>query len=195
MKIEKDKFVEIHYTLTDDDGNQLDSSVGRSPLGYVQGNGMLISGLEAQLEGKEAGDKFKAVVEAKDAYGEYNQMLVGQVPRSQFDEGIDIQVGMTFQASADDGSVFLVRIIDVNDDTVTIDGNHELAGKRLTFDVEVVNVRESTDADFNMGCGGCGGNCGGGCGSCGDGSCGEGSCECGSCGQDVSAGDSNGSQA
>ncbi len=179
MKIEKNKFVEIHYTLTDDDGNQLDSSSGRAPLGYVHGNGMLISGLESQLEGKEAGAKFKAVVEAKDAYGEYNDMLVARVPRSQFDGDVDIQVGMMFQATADDGTPFVVHVTEVSDDTITIDGNHELAGKRLTFDVEVVSVRESTEEDFNMGCG-----CGGGCGSCGGdcgGDCSDGSCGCSGC--------------
>ena len=177
MKIEGNKFVEIHYTLTDDEGTTLDSSVGRSPLGYVQGNGMLISGLEAQLEGKEAGEKFKAVVEAKDAYGEYNEMLVAEVPRSQFDGGAQIEVGMAFQATAEDGTPFIVHVTKVTDDLITIDGNHELAGKRLTFDVEVVSVRDSVPEDFNMGCGcgGCGGSCEGGCGEgCGcDGSCSE----------------------
>ena len=174
MKIEKNKFVSIHYTLTDEDGNQLDSSVGKAPLGYVQGNGMLIPGLEAQLEGKSAGEKFKAVVQPKDAYGEYNEQLIASVPKSQCDGAGEIEVGMAFQATAEDGTPFIVRVINVTDDAVTIDGNHELAGKVLTFDVEVVEVRDSTDADFNTGCGcGCGGSCGDG--SCG-GNCGDGSC-------------------
>ena len=175
MKIEKNKFVSIHYTLTDADGNQLDSSVGKSPLGYVQGNGMLIPGLEAQLEGKEAGAKFQAVVQPADAYGEYNEQLIATLPKSQFDGVGDIEIGMAFQATGEDGMPFIVRVVNVTDDSVTIDGNHELAGKTLTFDVEVVEVRDSTEDDFNTGCGcGCGGDCGG----CGDGGCGEGCVGC-----------------
>ena len=176
MKIEKNKFVSIHYTLTDDDGNRLDSSVGKAPLGYVQGNGMLIPGLEAELEGKEVGEKFKAVIQPKDAYGEYNEQLIATVPKSQFGDAGSIEVGMAFQAVADDNTPFIVRVINVTDDSVTIDGNHELAGKTLTFDVEIVEVRDSTEEDFNMGCGcgcGCGGNCEGGC----EGGCGE-NCGC-----------------
>ena len=70
MKIEKNKFVSIHYTLTDEDGNQLDSSVGKAPLGYVQGNGMLIPGLEAQLEGKSAGeDLYSSAGRGQEAHG------------------------------------------------------------------------------------------------------------------------------
>lgn len=180
MKIEKDKFVSIHYTLTDDDGLQIDSSVGKEPLGFVQGNGMIIPGLEAELEGKEAGDKFKAVVKAKDAYGEYNDKLIVELPKSQFDNPDSIEIGMAFQAIADDGTPFIVHVINVTDKTVTIDGNHELAGKNLTFDVEILEVRDSTEADFNQGCGcgGCGGNCGE---NCGEGGC-NGNCDGGNCG-------------
>lgn len=175
MKIEKNKFVAIHYTLTDSEGNQLDSSVGVAPLTYVHGNGMLISGLEAELEGKEPGAKFRTVIEPADAYGEYNKNLVAEVPRSQFEDGTPIEVGMAFQAQTPDGGYVIVRVINVTDDSVTIDGNHELAGKQLTFDVEVLEVRDATEEELNpsCGCGGCGGNCGsgdcgceGGCGGC-----------------------------
>ncbi len=178
MKIEKNKFVMIHYTLTDENGIQIDSSVGKEPLGYVQGNGMIIPGLEAQLEGKSVGDKFRAVIEPKDAYGEYNEKLVIELPKSQFDSPDSIEVGMTFHATSEEQGAFIVHVVNVTDNSVTIDGNHELAGKKLTFDVEIVEVRDSTEADFNQGCG-CGG-CGGGC----DGGCGDGGCEggCGSCG-------------
>lgn len=179
MKITKDTMVSIHYTLHDAEGNELDSSSGKEPLQYVHGNGMLIPGLEEMLEGKEPGLKFKAVIEPKDAYGEYNDKLVVEVPREQFETGTPIEVGMKFQAGTADGQVVVVRVIDVNDKIVKVDGNHELAGKQLTFDVEIVDVREATDEELASmgGCGGCGGHCGGeddgcgcngGCGGCGN---------------------------
>lgn len=175
MKIEKDKMVSIHYTLHDDAGNQIDSSVGKEPLEYVHGNGMLIPGLEAMLEGKEPGLKFKAVIEPKEAYGEYNSNLVIEVPKENFDEGMPVEVGMKFQASTADGQVCLVRVIEVSEKTVKVDANHELAGKQLTFDVEIVDVRDATEEELaNLG--GCACGCGGGCGGC-SGDCGE-SCGC-----------------
>lgn len=170
MKIEKDKMVQIHYTLKDDDGNQLDTSVGNEPLEYLHGNGNLIPGLEIQLEGKEPGQKFTAVIEPKDAYGEYDEKMIVEVPRNQFDSELPIQEGMAFQADTPEGPM-IVRVIKVTEETVTVDGNHELAGKTLHFDVEVVNVREATEDDLKpqsgCGCGNCGGDCGEGEGGCG----------------------------
>lgn len=185
MNIAKNTVVKIDYTLFDADGNQLDTSVGKQPLEYVHGNNMLISGLEAQLEGKTAGDKFRAVVEAKDAYGEYDQRLLIEVGKDQFDTDMPIEVGMAFQASAPNGGAMIVHVVKVTEKTVTVDGNHELAGKQLTFDVEVIDVREATEEDLNFGCGcGCGGGCGGDCGGNCDGECG-GDCGgeggCGNC--------------
>jgi FKBP-type peptidyl-prolyl cis-trans isomerase SlyD len=183
LNIAKDKMVSIHYTLKDAEGNLIDSSVGHEPLEYLHGNGNLIPGLESQLEGKAAGEKFTAAVEAKDAYGEYDEHMVVEVPRSQFDADAPIEVGMKFQADTQGGPM-IVRVTKVTDDTITVDGNHELAGKKLFFDVEVVNVRDATEEELKpQSCGGSCGNCGGGCeGGCGEGS-GEGcGCEGGCCG-------------
>ncbi|MCR5495269.1 MAG: peptidylprolyl isomerase [Treponema sp.] len=180
MRIAKNTMVSIHYTLHDAEGNQIDSSVGKEPLQYIHGNGMLIQGLEDMLEGKEPGIKFKAIIEAKDAYGEYNEKMVVEVPREQFAEGMPVEVGMQFQATTADGGACIVRVIEVSDKTVKVDANHELAGKQLTFDVEVLDVREPSEEELaNLGgcgggCGGCGGSCGGDCGSdCGCGGCGN----------------------
>lgn len=181
MKIANNTAVKIHYTLHDKDGIQIDSSVGKEPLEYIQGKGMIIPGLESMLEGKEPGIKFKAVIEPGEAYGEYNPQLVCEVPRSQFETDMPIEVGMAFQAGTPDGQALIVHVTKVTDDSITVDGNHELAGKQLTFDVEVVEVREATEEELNgcgCGCGGCGGGCEGSCG--GDCGCGGG-CE-GGCG-------------
>lgn len=186
MKIEKDKVVKIHYVLTDNEGKQIDSSKETEPLMYVHGNGYLIKGLEAELEGKEAGAKFKTTIAAKDAYGEYDEKLLVEVPKTQFDSSVEIEVGMQFQADGPMGPT-IVTVKKITDDKITVDANHELAGKDLTFDVEVVEVRDLTDQEkeqMTSGCGGCGGGCGGcggDCGSnCGDGGCGDG-CGCGGC--------------
>jgi len=185
MKIEHNKWVALHYTLKDDAGNQLDTSVGGAPLGYIHGNGYLIVGLENQLEGKEPGDKFSAVIEPKDAYGEYDPGIVVEVDREKFEFDGEIQIGMQFQVMTPRGPS-IVRVTEVNGDKIKIDGNHELAGKTLHFDIEVVEVREPTEEELNpVGCGGCGGgcggDCGGDCGGCGDGGCG-GEGGCGNCG-------------
>lgn len=188
MKIEKDKYVSIHYTLTDTDGNELDSSIGGEPLEYIQGNDFLIPGLERELEGKEPGAKFKCTIEPKDAYGERDERLVAKVPRDKFDSTEEIQVGMGFQVETP-GGLMIVTVIKVEDDMITIDGNPEMAGKTLNFDVEVVEVRDMTEdekaqLEFRaMGCGGGCGGCGGGCGNedcegCGGtGDCPEGKCK------------------
>lgn len=190
MKIELNKVVAIDYVLTDDDGKELDSSKMTGPLEYLHGRNNLIPGLESQLEGKNPGDKFTAVVAAKDAYGEYDPRLAVEVPKSQFDTSLPLEVGMKFQAETN-GGFTIVTITKISDETVTVDANHELAGKTLHFEVEVKDVREATPEQIERGSlatgcgcgGGCGGNCGeGGCGGegCGEGGCGgEGECSCG----------------
>ena len=177
MEIAYQKMVKIHYTLKDTDGNQLDSSVGGEPLEYMHGIGSLIPGLENQLTGRKAGDKFHAEIEPALGYGEYDEKLVAEVPRKQFDTGAEITVGQQFQADTATGPM-IVKVTKVSDDTITVDGNHELAGKTLCFDVEVVDVREPTEAELEPfvtegGCGGGCSSCGGGCASCGGG-CGGG---------------------
>ncbi len=177
MKIEQNKWVSIHYTLKDDNGNILDSSVGKEPLGYLHGNGYLIFGLENELEGKNPGDKFTAVIQPKDGYGEYDERLIIDVPRTQFETNQPIEVGMQFQVMTNQGPS-IVKVVEVGDEKIKIDGNHELAGKTLHFDVEVVEVREPTEEELNPV--GCGGGCGG-CGGCGDGGCDSCGGGCGGC--------------
>ena len=171
MKIEKNKWVAIHYTLKDDDGKLIDSSVGGAPLGYLHGNGYLIFGLENALEGKTVGDKFTCKIPPKDAYGEFDPELIIDVDKNQFDSAQPIKPGMQFQVMTPQGPG-IVTVKEVSDNKIKIDGNHELAGKNLNFDVEVVEVRDPTEEELNPQ------GCGGGCGSC----CGEeGGCE-GGCG-------------
>lgn len=183
MKITKDKVVQIDYILKDDEGRLLDSSKEGKPLEYLHGNNNLIPGLERELEGKEPGDSIVAVVAPKDAYGEYNDKLIVDVPRNQFDSDLSIDAGMQFQADTASGPM-IVRVIKIAGDTITVDGNHELAGKTLHFNIKIVNVRDATPEELQPSEGGCGGECGSCGGSCHgeEGSC-ENDCEGGCCGR------------
>ena len=151
MKIENDKWVEIHYTLKDDNGNQIDSSVGNEPLGYVHGRGYLISGLENQLAGHEPGDKFSAHIEPKDGYGEYDPEAVYMLERSMFPADFPIEKGRLVPLEDDEGNHLHSYIQEWNDETVTVDLNHPMAGKTLVFDCEIVSLRPGTAEEIEAG--------------------------------------------
>ena len=151
MTIAANKAVSIEYTLTNDDGDVIDSSTGGAPLVYLQGAGNIIPGLEKALEGKAVGDELEISVEPEDAYGEYSAELVSTLSSSMF-EGVDqLEVGMQFHASAPDGQMQIVTIRDLEGDDVTVDGNHPLAGQRLNFKVKVVAVREANAEELAHG--------------------------------------------
>lgn len=147
--ITADKAVTIHYAVKNPAGEVLDKSSEEQPLAFIFGRGMLIPGLEKALEGKTAGDTFSADVAAEEAYGERHDGLIQAVPRQMFGEN-EVEPGMQFRASTDQGEQS-VLVVEVNDDTVTVDGNHPLAGVNLSFDVEVVDVREATAEELEHG--------------------------------------------
>lgn len=150
MKISQNKVASIEYTLTDDSGEVLDTSVGGEPLAYIQGMGNIIPGLEAALEDKEVGDSLKVTVAPEDGYGEQNDALVQQVPREMF-QGVDeIEIGMQFHAQTAQG-LTVITVTEVIEDLITVDGNHPLAGKTLNFDVKVVDVRDATEEELEHG--------------------------------------------
>ncbi|MBU0475156.1 MAG: peptidylprolyl isomerase [Bacteroidetes bacterium] len=150
MTIQNDKVVLIDYTLNNDNGDILDSSVGREPLAYIQGHQNIIPGLEKEMLGKKVGDKFKAVIQPEEGYGKFNPALLQDVPRSAF-QGVDeIAVGMQFQAQLEDGPI-IMAVKNIDGDTITIDGNHPLADQVLTFDVEVVEIRDASEEELAHG--------------------------------------------
>lgn len=146
MEITKNKVASIHYTLRDDEGTVIDSSAGRDPLLYLHGAGNLIPGMEESLEGKSKGEKFNIKIDPDKGYGEKDENLVQKVPRSAFGDQ-EVKTGMRF--STNQGGV--VTVTDVNLDSVTVDGNHPLAGVPLNFDVEVVEVRNATAEEISHG--------------------------------------------
>jgi FKBP-type peptidyl-prolyl cis-trans isomerase SlyD len=150
MQVADNMAVSIHYTLSNDDGDVIDSSVGDDALVYLHGKGNIISGLEQALYGKEVGDKFNVRIPAEDAYGEFMEERVQVIPRSMF-EGIDeLEVGMKFHADVSSGPG-VVSIVAIDGDDITIDGNHPLAGMALTFDVEIVDVRPASREELAHG--------------------------------------------
>ncbi|MDG2381891.1 MAG: peptidylprolyl isomerase [Pirellulaceae bacterium] len=150
MQIEKNAVVDIDYTLTDDNGNVLDTSEGRDCMSYLHGSGQIIPGLERELEGQEVGADLKVAVAPEDGYGERNESLLQTVTRDQFEEVDDLAVGMQFRVDSNAGPM-VITIVKIEDNDITIDGNHPLAGVNLNFTVTVRNIREATAEEIDHG--------------------------------------------
>jgi len=151
LTISQNNVVSIHYTLKDDAGKTIDSSVGEEPLKYLHGAGNIIPGLENALEGLDAGDQKQVTIEPKDGYGEVIAELVQTMPRESF-AGIDnIEEGMEFQAQTESGGTQYVVVTQIEGDEITVDGNHALAGQTLHFDVTVDEIREATEEEIAHG--------------------------------------------
>jgi FKBP-type peptidyl-prolyl cis-trans isomerase SlyD len=174
MNIADKMYVTIEYTLTLESGQEIDKSPAGEPLGFIAGTGQIIPGLEKALMGRAAGDSAKLIVEPEDAYGPVKDELFQEIPQSQFPSDVEVKPGMAFEAQGPNGP-FMITVSKINDDTVTVDLNHPMAGKQLHFDVNVIEVREPSAeelaqaaASFSSGCG-CGsdsedaGSCGSGC--------------------------------
>ena len=143
--------VTIHFKLTDDDGKLIDSSEGQDPLVYMHGTNSIIPGLERELDGKTTGDKMQVTVQPEDGYGKINPDLIQEVPRSAFQGVDDIQPGMQFEAKNPEGHRQLITIQEVADNSVTVNGNHPLAGQVLHFEISVEDVREATEEEISHG--------------------------------------------
>ena len=150
MQIADKTVVSIHYTLTNALGETIDSSVGQDPLVYLQGAQNIIPGLENALTGKAVGDALQVTVEPAEGYGEIRDELIQEVDRSAFQGVDDIDVCMQFMAQTPWGEQ-PVTVVKVEGDQITLDGNHQLAGETLNFDVEVVEVREATTEEVEHG--------------------------------------------
>lgn len=151
MQIGKNKVASIDYTLTDTQGQVLDSSKGGQPLTYLHGNGGLIPGLEEALEGKATGDQINVTVPPERAYGTRNDQLVQDVPRRMFQGVNEISPGMQFRAQSPDGQMRDVTVVETSPESVRVDANHPLAGATLNFDVKVVDVRDATQDELSHG--------------------------------------------
>jgi FKBP-type peptidyl-prolyl cis-trans isomerase 2 len=132
--------VRIHYTGTLNDGSTFDSSEGRDPLQFEVGSGQIIPGLDKELPGMAVGDKKTVNIPAAEAYGEKNPQMQQAILREQIPANIPLELGMRLQMQTPEGQVIPVTVAAVDEQTVTLDANHPLAGKDLTFDFEVVSI-------------------------------------------------------
>ena len=150
MQIGPNSVVSIHYKLSNDAGEILDASADGQPLIYLHGAHNIIPGLEKQLQGKKIGDALTVTVQPEEGYGVHQSELVQQVPREAFPESSALAIGMRFSAESDGGHVSVV-VTAVSDTTVTVDGNHPLAGVVLNFDVSIADIRDATAEEIAHG--------------------------------------------
>ena len=150
MQIEKNKVVEIDYTLKDESGDVLDSSEGRQPLSYIQGTGNLIPGVESALEGKSSGERIEITVPPETGYGVRDDSLVLTIEREKFGEVEDLKPGLRFRMDTPDGPM-IFTVVKLDETEVLVDGNHPLAGMILNFDITVQSVREATTEELEHG--------------------------------------------
>lgn len=133
------KTVRIHYTGTLNDGTQFDSSAGRDPLEFETGSGMVIPGFDSAVRDMLIGGKKTVTIPAAEAYGEAREEMIGDIPKDRFPAEMELAVGMPLQMMGPQGPLGVV-IKEIKADAVTIDANHPLAGKDLTFELELVGV-------------------------------------------------------
>lgn len=150
MTIQDNCVVAIDYTLKDKSGNTLDSSEGKEPLHYLHGKKNIIPGLEKELVGKKEADELTVVIAPEDGYGERQEALITEVPKQELSQVPNLEVGVQLQAQTPEG-VQIFTVTAIGDDSVTLDGNHPLAGKELHFQVTVKSVREATEEELAHG--------------------------------------------
>ena len=132
--------VKIHYTGTLDDGSQFDSSAGREPLAFELGSGQVIPGFDKAVDGMAVGESKSVNIPAEDAYGVHHPQMVQEVPKSALPDDLVPEEGMNLQAQGPDGQVLNLVVAEVREDSITVDGNHPLAGQALNFDIELVSI-------------------------------------------------------
>ena len=195
MKIEANKVVEFSYEL-EVDGQVVDRTTKERPLDYIHGTGSLLPKLEAHIEGMEPGATFDVTLSPADGYGEVDPSRIIDLPKAAFEVNGEVREdllvpGNTIPMMNSMGGVIPGVVLEVSEDSVKMDLNHQMAGKTLHFTGEVLSVREATEKELTEGLHGefvhsCGyGGCHGGsdCGGCHDGGCGDGDCGCGGHGE------------
>jgi len=132
--------VKVHYTGTLDNETQFDSSVGREPLEFTIGEGMLLPMFEEIVIGLEPGETAKVKIPAAEGYGLRNEELVIKIEKSKLPPTIIPEIGMKLQMRTQDGQPLVLNITEINDDSILVDANHELAGLDLNFTIELVEI-------------------------------------------------------
>ncbi|MGE4594757.1 MAG: peptidylprolyl isomerase [Gammaproteobacteria bacterium] len=151
MKVENGKVVTMHYTLKNDAGDVIDSSEGKEPMPFLQGHGNIIPGLETTLEGSVVGDKLDVSVEPEEAYGIRLQDAIQEIPSSAL-QGVDnLTIGMQLESQDEQGNPFIVTVTKIEDETITVDANHPLAGETLHFSISIESIRDAQEEEISHG--------------------------------------------
>ena len=134
--------VRINYTGKLTNGTVFDTSKvdGREPLSFRLGQNQVLPKLEAEIIGMSVGEKKTVAVDANDAYGPHQKQAIQKIPRSEIPDGVDLTVGNNLQATGHDGEIVPLRVLAANEETVTLDANHPLAGHNLTFEIELIEI-------------------------------------------------------
>ena len=148
-QITKDAVVGIDYRLTIKDGTEVDSTAGRGPMEYLHGHQNIIPGLEKELKGREVGDELNVTFGPGDGYGEHDPERVVEINISKL--GFEPELGSVVAAKLPDGREQHLMIAEIEGETVTLDGNHPLAGQDLRFEVTVTSIRAATDEEVENG--------------------------------------------
>lgn len=151
IPVAPDTVVKLTYRILTEDGKVLEERTPEDPYEYLQGHGQIVPPVERAVEGKTAGFRCEVMVTPHDGYGEYDQALVTDLPKSHFPSHVNVEVGMKFNTRDSQGRTLTVRVLEVGEDKVTIDGNHPLAGLDLSFEVRVLDVREATESEIEAG--------------------------------------------
>jgi len=150
MTVKKDAVVEMHYTLKNNAGEVIDTSAGKEPMPFIQGHGNVIPGLESALEGMKIGESCDVSVEPEEGYGVHHPEAIQEIPKEAL-KGIDnLEIGMELQSQDEQGNPFVVHVKTINEDTVTIDANHPLAGETLHFNISIENVEKQQKMNWTM---------------------------------------------
>jgi peptidylprolyl isomerase len=159
QKVENGLYVSVHYTGTLDNGEVFDTSQGRQPLEFQVGSGQLISGFEKAVMGMSVNEKKEFTLAPEQAYGPRDENQVHDFPASEIPSGMDISVGQTVSLSTSEGQSIPAKVVAMDDEKLTFDLNHPLAGQSLTFAIEVIGISDTPTQTPA----GCGGDCNSGC--------------------------------
>ena len=151
MPFEANKVISFNYTLKDDQGTVIESTINKRPLTFMSGQNQIIPKLENALNGMLIGGKKNIKVDAVEAYGEYDEKAIQNINKEQFPAEAKLEVGMTYLANSPEGKQVPFTITDVKEKDITVDFNHPLAGKDLEFDVELVDIRDATPEEISHG--------------------------------------------
>lgn len=151
MALEENKVVTFNYTLKDENGELLDSTEKGGPFSFITGNKQVLPGLEEALGSMIIGSKKNVKLIATDAYGEYDEGAVQKVKRNLFPEEAELEIGMTYFAHSPEDQHLQFVVTEIENDEITVNFNHPLAGKHLEFDVELLDVRDATPEEMQHG--------------------------------------------